>query len=99
MTTPFKFKSTTSHGNADGLSRLPLPSTLPDLDSQCLTTFNIAQVQALPVTFGDIQKATRRDAILSKVYRYIQEDGLPRYQKNFNPTNSMRINLVLRMAV
>ena len=46
---------------------------LPDLDSQCVTTFNTAQVQALPVTFGDIQKATRRDTILSKVYHYIQE--------------------------
>ena len=37
-----QYKSTTNHGNADGLSRLPLPSTLPDLDSQCVTTFNIA---------------------------------------------------------
>ena len=66
-----QYKSTTNHGNADGLSRLPLPSTLPDLDSRCVTTFNIARVQALPVTFGDIQKATRRDTILGKVYHYV----------------------------
>jgi len=59
-----RYKSTTNHSNADGLSRLPLPSTLPDLDVQCVTTFNIAQVQALPVTFGDIQKATRLDTML-----------------------------------
>jgi len=30
-------------------------------------------VQALPVTFGDTQKATRRDTILGKVYYYVQE--------------------------
>ena len=58
---------------------LPLPSTLPDLDAQCVTTFNIAQVQALPITFGDIQKAARCDTILGKVYRYVQE-GWPMYQ-------------------
>jgi len=53
--------------------RLPLPSTLPDLNAQYVTTFNIAQVQALPVTFGDIQKVTKRDTILGKVNHYIQE--------------------------
>ena len=54
----------------DGLSRLPLPSTLPDLYDQC-ETFNIAQVQVFPVTFGGIQKATICDTILSKVYHYV----------------------------
>ena len=60
------------HGNADGLSRLPLPSTTPSSDTRGASTFNIGQVQALPVTVQDIQKATRRDALLSKVYRYVQ---------------------------
>ena len=41
------YKCTSNHGNADGLSRLRLPSTLPDLDSKCVTAFNIAQAQAL----------------------------------------------------
>ena len=66
-----RYKFASNHNNADGLSRLPLPSTFPDLDSQCVTTFNLAQVQALPVTVGDIQKATRRDIVLGKVYCYI----------------------------
>ena len=80
-----QYKSTTNHGNADGLSRLLLPSTLPDLDSQCVTTFNIAQVQALPVTFGDIQKATRRDTILGKVYRYVQEGWPTKVPEELQP--------------
>ena len=68
-----RYKFTSNHDNADGLSRLPLPSTLPDLDSQCVTTFNLAQVQALHVTVGDIQKATRHDIVLGKVYCYMLE--------------------------
>jgi len=63
-----------NYSNADGLLRLPSPSTLPDLHAQCVTTYNIAQVQALPITFGDIQKATRLDTILGKVYHYVQEE-------------------------
>jgi len=64
------YKSIKNHSNADGPSGLPLPSTLP---AQCVTTFNIVQVQSLPVTFGDIQKATRLDTVLGKVYHYVQE--------------------------
>jgi len=68
-----RYKSIKNHSNADGPSRLPLPSTLPDLHAQCVATFNNAEVQALPVTFGNIQKATRLDTILGKVYHYVQE--------------------------
>lgn len=66
-----QYKPTTDQGNADGLSRLPLPSTASSLDNQNVMTFNIGQIQALPVTFQDIQKCTRRDPILGKVYRYV----------------------------
>ena len=33
--------------------------------------FNIGQIHALPVTFRDIRKATRRDPILSKILTYV----------------------------
>ena len=39
--------------------------------------FNIGQVQALPVTVQDIQQATRRDATMGKVYKYVQQ-GWPK---------------------
>ena len=69
-----KYKSTDDHGNADGLSRLPLPQTSPTCDTNnAISTFNIGQVQALPVTFQEIQQATRRDASLSKVLQYVQQ--------------------------
>ena len=39
--------------------------------------FNIGQAQALPVTAQDIQQATRRDLILGKVSKYVQQ-GWPK---------------------
>jgi hypothetical protein len=39
-----KYKSTREHGNADRLSRLPLPHTGPPEEAEGPTTFNIGQV-------------------------------------------------------
>ena len=72
-----QYKSTNDHGNADGLSRLPLPLTGPSCDTHAISTFNLGQVQALPVTFQEIQQATRRDTSLSKVLQYVQQ-GWPK---------------------
>lgn len=59
-----KHKSTTTHSNADGLSRLPLPmkDILPRKQED--GNFNISQVQALPVTFQQIQRVTYHDKLL-----------------------------------
>ena len=65
-----KFKSTLDHANADGLSRLPLPTTSDDTATSDATVFNISQLQSLPVTVTQVQSATRTDPILSKVLRY-----------------------------
>ena len=71
-----QYKSTHSHSNAhsnaDGLSRLPLQTQDTQSDKEGVTIFNIAQVQALPATFKDVQKATSQDKILSKVLSYAQ---------------------------
>ena len=36
-----------------------------------ITIFIIGQVQALPVTFQDVQKSTRHDPTLGKIIRYV----------------------------
>ena len=69
------YKSTHDHCNADGLSRLPLPSVNHSSDHD-VSVFNVGQAQALPVTFRDIQTATRRDKILSKVSTFVH-NGWP----------------------
>ena len=71
-----RYKCTTDHANADGLSCLPLPYTTPSDDAQGPNTSMIGQIQALPVTAQNISKATRRDLTLSQVFCYVQ-NGWP----------------------
>ena len=66
-----QYKSTNDHCNADGLSRLPLPGT-DQPSGREVSIFNVGQAQALPVTFRDIQTATRQDKVLGKVLTYVQ---------------------------
>ena len=53
-----EFRPTGEHGNADGLSRLPIPGTVPqdvDADPQ---VFNVSQMQSLPVNVRQLRAAT-----------------------------------------
>ena len=64
-----EFKSTHDHGNADALSRLPLQKT----STGCSTVpseFNVSQIMALPVACADVERASRRDTIISKVLHF-----------------------------
>jgi len=88
-----KFKPTSSHSNADGLSRLPLKNVtslgyLPDA-----ANFNVAQIDALPVTAAELESTTRKDAILSKVLCYTRI-GWPNIIKEpFKPYYDRRLEL------
>ena len=67
-----QFKPTQAHGNADGLSRLPLTVTQPtDLIPDTASMFNIGQVQSLPITFQQIQDEMTCDPVLKKVRTYV----------------------------
>ncbi len=64
-----EFKRTTDHCR---LSRLPIQQNTLEQEVSEITQFNIGQIQALPISSLQIQKATQTDLILSKVYRFIQ---------------------------
>ncbi|MGH0157174.1 UNVERIFIED_CONTAM: hypothetical protein FKN15_033151 [Acipenser sinensis] len=77
-----EFKRTLSHANADGLSRLPLQNaTSTIVDSDPLDVFTLTQIESLPVTSAMIQKETRRDALLAKVFDATQH-GWSHQQKH-----------------
>ena len=65
------FKPTQSHCNANGLSRLPLPVQDHDAKAGTVSIFNVAQIQFLQVTFQQVQTATRRDPLLTKIATYV----------------------------
>ena len=71
-----RFKPTQEHANADGLSRLPLPTTTGSkvICSTGPAIFNLSQVESLPVTATQIQAASRTDPVLSKVLHHTRRD-------------------------
>ena len=64
-----EFRNTAAHGNADALSRLPLPRKDPEYITE-VHQCNVEQIESLPVTSPNIQKCTRQDSVLSKVLDY-----------------------------
>lgn len=63
-----EFKGTNRHCNADGLSRLPLPSTETTDEMDSTNVYMISQFETLLVTARSIRDATSKDPLLSKVY-------------------------------
>ena len=62
-----EYKSSKAIANADGLSRLPCPTTEEIEESDPVEIYNLSQIDSLPVSANDIKRETRRDTITSKV--------------------------------
>lgn len=61
------YRKGTLLGNADALSRLPLPEKVDVAD--CINYFNFKD--EVPIDFQEVAKCTQKDPILSKVYEYV----------------------------
>ncbi|XP_055711433.1 uncharacterized protein K02A2.6-like [Phlebotomus papatasi] len=74
-----EYRKGTLHGNADALSRLPLPWPIIDVEEPD-NGGHIAmlEVESGPVTAKQIQKWTRKDSTLSRVKRWVL-DGFPEH--------------------
>ena len=77
-----------SHCNADGLSRLPLPVQDHEANAGAVSIFNVAQIQFLPVTFQQVQTATRHDPILMKVTTYVNSGWPTKVPDELKPYQS-----------
>ena len=66
-------KSTREHANADCLSRLPLPLNTKEEDTPEASNFQIGQLKSMLVMHRQIQQATKRDPVLSKVLMYTRQ--------------------------
>ena len=73
-----EFRSTSEHANADGFSRLPIPTENKGEGSAILASvFNLNQIDVLPLGVKQLKQATDSDPVLSKVLRFTQK-GWPR---------------------
>lgn len=74
------YRQSEEHGNADGLSRVPLPETT-DAGTEPMTAYLHALIgehlEEAPLCAKQISKATRKDAELSRLHRYVME-GWPK---------------------
>ena len=67
------YRSTTKNGNADMLSRFPLPETYNESESIFFieaNEINREQVNSLPITPDKIAKASREDPVLSRIIHF-----------------------------
>ena len=84
------YKPTEWHSNTDGLSRLPLPSQDTSLTTEVASVFHIGLIQTLPVTFQQVQSATRCDPTLSKIATYAQSGWPGHVSDDLKPYHSRR---------
>jgi hypothetical protein len=82
-----EYKPTQAHGNADWLSRLPLPSFGKQEGPLGIDVFNniIAELDAPSVTATQLRQATRRDRTLAKVWRYTKSGWPQKFSDYLTP--------------
>lgn len=78
-----KYRKADLHGNADGLSRLPLPVT--HTKSKPTEIFYFKDVTVAPVTSAHVKKHTRADPILSDVVDIITQGRRGVMTENLKP--------------
>ena len=67
------YKAGQTNGNADGLSRLPLPEMPESVPVPGETILLMEHLEGTPVHSGHIKEWTKRDPVLSQVLRFILE--------------------------
>ena len=93
-----KYQPSSLHGNADGLSRLPLHEEPLEQDDsrEIVCALEEHQLQSLPIQASNIRVATSKDPTLSQVYSYTMR-GWPNtahsIQKEVKPYFSKRLQL------
>ncbi|XP_033724581.1 uncharacterized protein K02A2.6-like [Pecten maximus] len=72
LTYKIEYKSTTAHGNADSLSRLPLQvNTIDSDDDEMVNAVNVGQLEKLPVTQSQIRRETTHDPVMATVLQFV----------------------------
>ncbi|XP_060754235.1 uncharacterized protein K02A2.6-like [Neoarius graeffei] len=71
-----KYRCAADHGNADGLSRLPLPVQHKEKQGT-VNTFLINHIVSLPIQCKDVKRETRSDTTLSQVMEMVSTGRFP----------------------
>ena len=91
-----EYKNTTQHGNADGLSRLPLKTSYNNEVVDPVEIFQVSQIDVLPVNADMIRQATQRDPILSRVVEYTKQGWPSVGEKELEPFHRRKDELTIQ---
>ncbi|KAL7886914.1 hypothetical protein AOLI_G00046350 [Acnodon oligacanthus] len=67
-----QYREASHHGNGDGLSRLPIP-TSPKEKSMAVDRFHIRHLEVLPVNCKEIYRESRTDRVLAQVVEMVSK--------------------------
>ena len=87
------FRNTRAHGNADALSRLPLPIVQTEPKTPPELVLLLEHLEESPVTVQHIRVWTRRDPELSKVLQFIERGWPPNGDKSLSAYSAKRNEL------
>ena len=74
-----QYREAARHGNADGLSRLPLATSVKEKPNT-VDSFHIKHLEILPVSCKEICRETRTDPVLAQVLEMVSTGRFPRVQ-------------------
>ena len=94
-----EYKNTTQHGNADGLSRLPLKKACDKEVVDPMEIFQVSQIEVLPVNADMTRQATQRDPVLSRVMENTKQGWPTVSEKELEPFQRRKESSPYRMAV
>ena len=90
-----KFRRTEAHGNADALSRLPLPVAPPKTETPPELVLLMEHLEDSPVTADQIRVWTRRDPSLSSVVQCLRQGWPTQSSPELHPFWSKKSELSL----
>ena len=96
-----QYKPTAKHGNADALSSLPASDDQDYSLASELNCIHSLKLEQLPLRATNVAQATEVDAVLTRVYHFIQQ-GWPKSKSNLDkalhPYFVRRLRLTLKRA-
>ena len=93
-----KFRRTEAHGNADALSRLPLPVAPAKTETPPELVLLMEHLKDSPVTADHTQVWTRKDPSLSSVVQFLRQGWLTQSSPELHPFWSKKSELSLHQG-
>ena len=87
------FHSSEENANADAMSRSPVKECVPDAPNPAETVLLLEHLESSPVNISQIRNRTRRDPLLSWVYRFVMEGWTAQVDQDLLPFSKRKEEL------